>query len=137
VSPCLSCCLVSRLARILALLLLTFWGLATVHCRLEEMPGFGFLACCHHTGSTPHQDDDCSRDGCATVESGFYKLEEQPVAAVQLLVPVSFLPPLAQSDPISDLVRSPTARSVSSELPHTWQFLLRTALPPRAPSMAS
>ncbi len=116
------------------LALLGFWCLATLHCDLEQMPGLGFLACCQHEGSAPHQDNDCNEDGCAVVESGFYKLEEQSTVAAVPPILVSSL--LSLIEPVSNAldVGPESFDFAPPELPKTWQFCCRAALPPRAPS---
>ena len=128
---------VSRLTRAMTLVLLAFWGLATMHCDLEQLPGLEFLSCCQHQDGAPHQDSDCDRDGCATVESGFYKLEEQPAIAPEPLLLPSLLLPLWEPTPPKNLAGVEFLTSSPPELAHVWQFSYRTALPPRAPSFAS
>lgn len=123
------------LRQIVVVLLLALWGPATMHCTLESLPGFGFLqSCCGPDTSAPAAKD-CQDDGCGEIESGLYKIEEQPgllgsapVLAVlpapappRLLVPVltSGCPPAAPNPP---------------GLAQNWRFLQRAAPPPRAPS---
>jgi hypothetical protein len=56
------------------------WVPITAHCTLEGLPALEFLACCAHEGTaSPHQDNDCESDGCAAVESGNYRAQEQDV----------------------------------------------------------
>jgi len=128
---------VKRLKIITVLAMLALWLPATNHCRLEQILDFSFLACTDHEDTTPNQDNDCDNDGCALVESGFYKTEDSnldPVVPLlwAVFVPV-LVPPIDQPPPL--FVDFPTV--ASPELPGTWQFFFRTALPPRAPSPAS
>ena len=116
--------------------LLAVWLVASNHCRLELIPGLSFMPCCEQGDGLPTQDKDCETDGCATVESGFYKMEDSPPAlsAPPLAVLPLLLPLL--------LVQVPPATTVTSdvvppELPVTWQFYFRAAAPPRAPSLVS
>jgi hypothetical protein len=107
-----------------------------MHCDLEHVPGFQFLAWCHPPDAAPHEDhNDCSQDGCSVVESGLYRIEEQPAVLRLPLGLLSFaLPaweaPLTQTP--APLLGPPTGSPPA--LPRGWQFLHRTALPPRAPS---
>jgi hypothetical protein len=120
--------------RVIAMFWVLLWGPLTAHCRLEQFPGFQLLLCNPHEESSPHEDSDCQDDGCAVVESGSYRTEEdQPPVAT----------PSVQSAgtclvSIPDIPSAPELRRVfaTAEIPllaTTWQFFLRTALPPRAP----
>lgn len=113
------------------------FALATNHCRLEVLRGLEFLICCSHEGeaATPHQDDDCQTDGCATLEEGFYKSEDERVFST-LPVPAMF----ARVDPPATL--SPGmfcagSNAAPPEFASPWQFRMRAAASPRAPSIAS
>ncbi|MEY2408587.1 MAG: hypothetical protein QOF48_1257 [Verrucomicrobiota bacterium] len=116
--------------------LLAVWLAATNHCRLEFIPGLSFMACCEQGDGAPTQDKDCETDGCAAVESGFYKMEDgqaslsaPPVAALPLLLPLF----LIQVPPATTVVPD----VIPPELPVTWQFSSRAAASPRAPSLLS
>ena len=122
----------------LTLLLVALWPLATSHCSLEQMPGLEFLACADEAAAVPHQGNDCETDSCASVESGFYKTEEgrqvvptAPLVASALLTAIlrESAQPAAGSKIVFD--------SAPPELPKVWHFSHRTALAPRAPSVAS
>src|SRR5882724_4999508 len=63
------CIGVKRWKAIVSLLCLATRLPATQHCRLENLPGLGFLRC---TGDTDGKSD-CSGDSCDTVEKGSYK----------------------------------------------------------------
>ncbi len=109
---------------------------AVAHCDLEHLDLSDFLNCCQHPHSTPHQDNDCDTDACAVVESGHYKVEEQPallsipVFTLEWGAPFTWeLPPAANAQPSEEVFAPP-------ELSRLWQFTLRTALLPRAPSAA-
>ena len=125
----------TKLTKFIAVVALALWGLGTMHCDLEQVPGFGFLAWCHlqEDGSQPSQD--CGGDNCSEVESTLYKAEQHvvtiplPVLAVSFLLPRWDLPSMAgPAEPVR-LNQSPP------ELPRQWQFVHRTALAPRAPSL--
>jgi hypothetical protein len=118
-------------------LFLALWLPVTMHCMLEAWPGLGFLICCQHQDSAPHQDSDCSQDSCATVESGAYKVEDHPALGA---LPLTLLAVVA----LDKLVEQPLPEAPGSvpafvppELARTWQFSCRTARLPRAPSVIS
>jgi len=127
---------VSKLTKVSAILTLVLWGLAAMHCQLEAVPGLGFLkSCCSvdGEGSVPR---DCGDDGCSTVEDGKYRPEERTASAPKpQLIPAAFAPvneaPIPELQAVSFIAESPP------ELPRSWQFAHRTALLPRAPSLAS
>ena len=125
---------VRNLTRTVALLIVAFWGFATAHCSLEQLPGFGFFACGERLGGAPHQDNDCGRDGCSVVESGFYRVDEHPAIVPEPLLLFAALLPLFEPDLRREIAAIPTRSSVPTELARVWQFSFRTALPPRAPS---
>jgi len=128
---------VSKVARIAAVVVLALWGLATVHCDLEKVPGFGFLAWCHSQEGSTHQDNDCGDDACSVVESGLYKVEEQTPSVPMPPWVVSFVLPRWEPTPSATVPRSALPNESPPELLRTWQFCYRTALPPRAPSFAA
>lgn len=124
----------------MTLALVAVWPLVASHCKLEQLPGFQFLACVEVKvdAGTTHQESDCETDSCASLESGFYKTESG-----WLTVP----PPPALLSPFLTMVSLEAAQPAASqsiifdsappELPKVWQFSFRTALPPRAPSFVS
>ena len=128
------------LRNILVVTLAVLWLPVSVHCELEEIPALSFLSCCPEENSAPHQDDDCETDGCAVVESGLYKIEERLVSLpAPVLVLAVFLGGLLEtplSAPELPVKCSPSG-IVPPEIPRTWQFSLRAAPSPRAPSLVS
>ncbi|HWI58969.1 MAG TPA: hypothetical protein VNZ22_17220 [Bacillota bacterium] len=126
----------SKLTKVIAVVLLAFWGLATSHCALEQVTGLEFLACCQHPDQAPHQDNDCEQDSCATIEAGFYKVEEASTSAPAL--PLLFTWTVQQwvvAPATYSIPQFTPASSAPPELPRLWLFHHRTALPPRAPSL--
>ena len=115
------------------LALLALWLGSTNHCRLEKIPGLEFLRCALDTDT----DSNCDGDGCDVVEKALYKADgAQLVAVAPLFVAAVFLLPTPEQLAPHPLL--PDFSTVASpELPGTWQFFYRTALPPRAPSLAS
>ena len=115
------------------LALLALWLGATNHCRLEQIPGLEFLQCASDTEA----NSNCDGDGCEVVENSLYKVDDaQAVAVVPAFVGAVFLLPTVEQTPPPPLL-SDFSTVASPELPGTWQFSYRTALPPRAPSLAS
>jgi hypothetical protein len=111
------------------------------HCLLEVLPGLEFLSCCQHSQTekcSAHDDGECAVDGCAAIESGFYRLETPLVAAARPAVPLVAWLDVLSDDAQSNALAYPVITSISPpELLRVWQFSQRTALPPRAPSFVS
>jgi hypothetical protein len=128
---------VSKLTKAFALTVLALWGLAAMHCTLEGVPGLDFLKSCCFAESSPAPAKDCDSDGCSEVENGNYRAEEKTAIAPQPLLVFALLSSAIEA-PTPEF---PTSFSIASkpppELPKVWQFSHRTALPPRAPSLAS
>ena len=125
----------SRLTKVIAVVALALWGLATMHCDLEQVPGFGFLAWCHPQETAPQQSHDCGGDTCSEVESALYKTEQQTVTVPMPVLAVSFLLPLWDASAPTCAPKPVPLHPSPPELPRLWQFFYRTALPPRAPSL--
>lgn len=127
----------SKLTKAVAVMVLALWGLAAMHCKLEVLPGLDFLQSCCFVDSAPCSARDCESDGCRDVEDGSYRAEERKAAAPQPLPLPALVSPLVEA-PLPELQTHSFAASESPpELPRLWQFSHRTALPPRAPSIAS
>jgi hypothetical protein len=116
------------------------WVPITAHCKLESIPALSeILGCCdHEEESAPHQDNDCEQDGCAAVESGNYRTQDHDALVVApdfapIDLPEAALEPSALPDEVS-LGIFTTAPPPGERI---WNFFLRTALPARAPSLAS
>lgn len=122
-----------------SLLALT-WVLLTSHCRIEAMPGFEFLRCAtdvHASDKANEGGDPCKDAGCCSIESAQYHAPRQHeiAAVVVAIVPADNFGVVEQSLPKEVSLGILTA--APPELPNSWQFLSRTALPVRAPSLAS
>lgn len=128
---------VSKLIKVTAMLTLVLWGLASMHCTLEGVPGLGFLKTCCFLDSASAAPQDCESDGCSSVEDGQYRPEEQTVSAPQPLLILTLLAPVIEAPPPATQAVLLTASEFPPELPKVWQFSQRAALPPRAPSLAS
>jgi hypothetical protein len=125
------------LSKALALLLALLWMPMISHCDLEHLPGMEFIACCDVPAPEPHPDDDCKTDGCATVESGHYKTEEQPVSIPSPSLNVPMLVSwLCFEAPLS-ISATPDVNALQGDPLPCRVFSLRLALPPRAPTRAA
>lgn len=117
--------------QIFAAVLALAWVPITSHCSWEGLIGGDMFKCAANT----EQKGDCSNDAdaCDELESGSYKV---PDTASE--VPAPLLAVLLFELPILDLVpRQPLPQTAApTEVHSSWQFFSRTALPPRAPSLA-
>lgn len=120
------------------MLTLALYGLAAMHCTLEGVPGFDFLKTCCFVEAETTAPPDCESDGCGAVEEGSYRPEEQSAFAPQPLLFLVWLSPVSEAPLPRPQIG---AAVVASESPparcRPWQFVHRTARPPRAPSIAS
>lgn len=128
---------VRRLNQALAMMTLALWAMAAMHCALEHVPGFGFLASCCAADATCADESDRGSDACSVVEDGTYRSEDQTASAPQPLLALVTLPAvLEDASPQDRSFSLPTSES-PPELPRLWQFAFRTARSPRAPSLHS
>jgi hypothetical protein len=124
-----------RLFSILSLLLAVTWLPATQHCLMEEA-GLITGTCAENC-----EQDASAKDGCGTIESGFYKPTVgslRVLAPALLAVAISYLSfDLVQTEATGVPVIAP---SDSFERPRdwasTWHFVRRSAPSPRAPSVS-
>jgi len=123
----------SSLHKLTALVFLVLWVPLTAHCHLEKVPGLEFLKC---ASDTP-ENSDCQRDGCQTVESGFYKVSNNSrTAPVPVFcIPAYLVAPPAEVQPVFGPLR--LLGSAPPDLSQRWQFISRASLPVRAPSIVS
>ena len=117
------------------------WLPMTAHCQLESIPGFEFLACvtessCH--GKPNPQESTPEDGGCCAVEKAHYKTE-----LMRVTLPLPALQPM-ESGALRDGANTLPAKAslgmltaAPPDLPSSWQFSRRTALPARAPSFVS
>ena len=122
--------------KVMAAVLALLWLPLSSHCTWEHLPGLELFSCHTEAETAPHQDDDCQSDGCAAVESGSYKIEEQPAGIPAQLLVSCIVQSLPTGVPQSFKASSAPA-SPPPELSRIWQFTFRTAAPPRAPSFVS
>lgn len=119
----------------MALFLTLAWLPVTAHCQMEALPGFEFLECASHSAPS---GDDCSENGCCAVESSSYQAsrhEDTNVAVVFLHeIPRAAI---AVDVSLQERIHLGILTAAPPELARSWQFVSRTALPVRAPSVAS
>jgi hypothetical protein len=112
------------------------WLSMTFHCQLESVPGFEFLKC--DSEQTPDETKSPCTDNCCSVEHSVYKSEmvRQTVPLPDLL-PLWFSLSLPADDELTANAGAKAPDPSPPELSKRWQFVFRTASPPRAPSLAS
>ena len=123
---------VSRLSKLIALLLLTLWLPATLHCALESADLVFASSVC-----TDGSNDHCAGDNCAQVEDGLFKqqTDDLQVVAPDLAACVCFLC-LQLPSPAAPDVLVPRSAERPQDWVTTWHFVRRAAPAPRAPSLA-
>ena len=128
---------VQLLKKIMVLALVTFWSLASNHCKLERLTAFEFLQCGDTETVTAHPESDCAADACASLEESIYKTEENQQLALAPLSAIIFSAAIADEYIPSPAQTLLVSASPPPELSVGWQFIFRTAALPRAPSFAS
>jgi hypothetical protein len=125
---------VKGLYQLVAIILAVLWVPIVGHCVLEKMPGLEFLQC---AGDTGQSDCDNSGDGCSELENPNYKLSDTSLEVPQPQFVILFH--LLFIDSLRNVVETQPKRlnEVPPGISSSWQFSLRTALPPRAPSFIS
>ncbi len=126
---------------VLALALATIWLPMTSHCLLfETVMQSDFFACPGAaTADTTEPDQspasDCDQDSCQVVENAQYKSSSAPVIIPPLNSQLLFEVPVPVSIP-ANVVQTGTNSAAGNlaVLPAAWQFAVRTAPSPRAPS---
>lgn len=119
----------------IAMVMLAAWMPAASLC-LAECAGLVERGdCCPEESSG---NADTIAHSCCLLASGSYKSDTQRLSVV---APDALANPqllsLVSVAPLSSNLASPLPALPPPELPVTWQFSFRTALPPRAPSLAS
>ena len=129
-----------NLKTMLTLLLAIVWLPVSSHCLLlESASNLEFLSCCaHEDTTTAHHEDECATDSCAVVEVAQYKSSFQRVTVPPLDTHVAFeLPPSLVTSLKSTAIAAHQTGDALAQLLVAWQFSVRTAAPPRAPSLVS
>lgn len=127
------------LKNILFVLAAFVWLPMTSHCRLESVPGFEFLACLTESSCHGEQSSEKPADaGCCSVEKSEYKTEQFRVMLPSPhLLAISSVPLLDLANTLPAEVSIGILTAAPPGLTTSWQFSSRTALPVRAPSLAS
>jgi len=124
---------------VIAILLAFTYPLAAGYCLIEKTGWVTPVDCCAETASPQHEEKEpCEGYGCCPIEYAVYSsvdagVVDVPALSTDLLFTAFILltqPPVVETPPFS-LERSPP------DIPKSWQFFFRTALPPRAPSFLS
>ncbi len=124
------------LKKIVALALVAVWPLAMNHCKLETVPGFTFLQCAVETQDAHSPAKDC--DDCCAFEKSQYRADHVP-----LNIPTPNFSPVFSAPMLPTLATLPAEVSggiltaAPPQLLQSRHFVSRTALPARAPSLAS
>ncbi len=128
------------LRRIVALILLSLWLPATLHCQLEAA-GFATISVCTHDhhDSTHSDHDQPKRDACDILEAATFKPAANPTIAPHRLpawdAPI-FVRPTPTLGQLPALMGVVDFVAPPPEISPTWHFTTRAALPARAPSFA-
>lgn len=111
------------------------WLPVSAHCQLEAVPGLEFLRC---VSDSQNSNGNCNDSGCCSVEKSQYKSEQKRVSLPSPdFLPVPLTPIVDAANSLPDEVSVGILTAAPPQLVKTWQFAFRTALPARAPSLAS
>jgi hypothetical protein len=123
---------------VIATLLAFVYPLAAGYCLLEKVNLVAAVDCCAESSSHDQKEHaPCGGFGCCPIEYAVYSSLDSgnadliPPPADLVFLSVVFLPELPVEVPVAQLERSPP------DIPKSWQFFFRTALPPRTPSLVS
>jgi hypothetical protein len=121
----------------LTVLLAVAWMPLTVHCQAEKIAHLELLSCSTVEAAGSSDGSPCDDALCCSWETSQYRLPpSQPPVPVQLLAMVSLLLVTPDSGSLAESAAADLT-ALSPDLPKPWPFLLRAALPVRAPSIAS
>jgi len=129
---------VKRWKTLAALLLLGLWAACSVNCAFEGLSRAEPLTCCNDKGGASDESPvSSSHCACSVLVSGAYVPHSQArlMALPADAISASFALGSYQTSTAQPCVAGPD--SSPPELAGTWQFLVRTALPVRAPSSVS
>ena len=114
------------------------WLPAYAHCELETLPGLEFLHCSIDAKAPADANKGCNDCGCCAVEKSQYRAISTSLnASASGLLPVFFAPLLESFQPLPAEVGAGFPTTAPPGLLPSRHFLSRTALPIRAPSLAS
>lgn len=135
--------LVFRLRHFVAVLLLSLWLPATLHCGAEALGLNLGSDCCgdEELASTATTNDSaCESDGCGTIESGFRApsgIAGAPAPTLNFAICFWSAPPLTGLAPLSPPATGIVeALAAPPEINRCRVFVMRAALLPGAPSLS-
>jgi hypothetical protein len=128
---------VKWLKNVVAKLLLVLWMPATMCCALERAGVPFFDNCCADETSRDSPQPPCTDKSCCLLDSGRFTAQITPPLAVMPLETVVLVPWVLLGASQRPQPASQFSDLAPPDLPVTWQFSLRTALLPRAPSLIS
>jgi hypothetical protein len=125
---------VRRLRSYIAVLLLALWMPVTMCCEMEMAGVLSECGACQDEKAADGVASDCDVDGSAMIESGSVRLQHHV-----LLVKAPDLADFLLLAALSPDLAAPPALSLDRttappEWIRSWQFVMRAALPSRAPS---
>jgi len=110
----------------------------TMHCELETIPGLEFLACPTESDCHNEAGSDRSEDGCCSFEKSDYQVNPTRLTlAAHAFFLLCATPMLDLANALPGEVSVGILTAAPPEFSNTWHFVSRTALPVRAPSIAS
>jgi hypothetical protein len=114
------------------------WLPASAHCGLVSITGISFFACSCDANYSGNPSSDSSNCGCFAAEKSQYKTSQLRVKLPSPnLLPTSMTPLLTTANALPAEVSLGILTAAPPQLLKTWHFVSRTALPARAPSLAS
>jgi hypothetical protein len=120
--------------RIVAVVLLSLWLPATLHCAVEAA-GVYLEFVCHDHETQAVSENHCADDSCHAIEgASFTVFSLTKLVGIAALSVVALLAEPLEFPP--DGVR-PERTDVPRELQRSWQFSTRAAPPARAPSVTA
>lgn len=126
---------VNWLHRIVAVVMLAAWMPAASLCLAECAGVVEHGECCADESGGK---SDAAAHHCCFVASGLYKSHDnQTLVTAPNALATAQLPSPISVAPSSRIPASSLLTASPPDLPVTWQFSFRAALPPRAPSFAS
>jgi hypothetical protein len=128
---------VRSLRSILLVFLALAWVPLTSHCKWETLSDFELFHCADNVATDSCAGEPCDEDTCCAVEFVPYAppRPQDGLPACAVILPADLPTALVQSPPPEVALGVLTA--APPDLPVSWQFAFRTALPARAPSSAS
>ena len=119
-------------------LVLAVWAACTAHCAIANQSGAAVLPCCNEDGGQSDQSPTApGHCVCSAIQGGGYV---SPNSALSIPLPLDGLCLFDVVPQDEDSVARPGCVEPAISPPgdlEPWQFLLRAALPARAPSLVS